>query len=240
MGEHEEWLLGRDLVELGRAMDRPPSPGAVATIVAKAAERAPRPPRIRVLLAAAAVVGVLVLSVHADDLLRVDTDSTGARPGPNAGDCSAWAAMDVVSRTDLTVETGWSPPADVGMWTAHQYFTRPTSANKPAAMVQYTRGEDMLTLEFYPPPMRMDPHPMGAGDVEPTEVGSYPAQWARPRTDSFYRVNTTIESSTGVLDRVSIICDGSRLTWLTPNGTIFALSGTVQETTLVELATSMP
>ncbi|MBM7773762.1 hypothetical protein JOD54_003966 [Actinokineospora baliensis] len=239
MAEHEEPTLARDLVELGRAMDQPPSARTVATIVAAAAEQAPpRPRTARVLLAAASVAAVLALSVHAESLLRDQATEPATAAETGMGDCSGWATMDVVSLSDLNLHTGWNPPSMLGLWSAQQYFTRASKSSWPAAMVHYTRGADMLSLERYAPGTQIDSHPTNAAAVVPTQVGPYPGQWARSHKGSFYRVNTGLWE--GGADLVSIICDGSRLSWTSDDGSVYALSGSVSEGALLAVAESLP
>ncbi|GAA2977580.1 hypothetical protein [Actinokineospora diospyrosa] len=242
MGEHEEPALARELVDLGRAMDRQPSARTVATIVARAVEQAPpRRPRAKILLAAASVAAVLALSVHAESLLRDTAADVTTSAETGIGDCSAWASMDVVPLAKLNLDTGWDPPSSVGMWSAQQYFTRNTASTNIAAMVHYTRGADMVSLERYPPHMRIDLKPANVGEVAETHVGAYAGQWARARLGGYYRVTTVLQGSDGQEgDRIAVICDGSRLTWTDRDGSSYSLSGSVSEEALLAMAESLP
>ncbi|GAA3057952.1 hypothetical protein [Actinokineospora globicatena] len=243
MGEHENGPLVRDLGDLGRALDRPPSPSAVATIVAAALESTekapPRPSRARMLLVAAAVVGVLALSVHTDDMFRGPQQDMGTAQAPVVGDCATWATMDVVTRSELADGSGWSPPSELGPWTAKEYFTRRITSDKLAAMVQYTHGDDTLSVEHYPPNAVADALPMGIGDIAVVQVGPYAAEMIRPSHDRYYRVNTSVTDKNGTVERISTVCDGNRLTWTALDGSSYALSGTIPEDTMIALAENL-
>ncbi|GLZ36837.1 hypothetical protein [Actinokineospora sp. NBRC 105648] len=244
------------LVELGRALDRPPSGAevdAILGLVARRVAEAPRPvpapvSRLRrgVLVVSVAAT-VLAVSVQVTRLAnpRVSAPApTGVEVAgvPQRGQCAGWAAMAPATATEVADRTGWTPPSASALGEPHGLFLRVTRSAESAAMATYQFRGKLISVEWYPANVVVDLHPPGVPPADNVLVGRRPGHLLREADGRFYRVSSHVLDQPGgePVDEVVVFCTGSRLVWTTDDGVSYAMSGPVSDEDLVRLAGSLP
>ncbi|PPK68439.1 hypothetical protein V5P93_004454 [Actinokineospora auranticolor] len=261
MPESDDTQLCRDLVDLGRALDRPAPQGAVEAVLARLARRERRPHR-RVIpmgfglaAAAVAVVAVLQASSHLAAPLRDDplipgtdpanpTDQEAApietQPMGAPDGCSTWMAMEPVPRNRLSFETNWTPPSTPAWGEPNSFYTRRTRGSSTIAMARYSFQPNTVNLERYPPNMVPTYNPRESESPATVDVAGHGGRWARATPHRAFQLQVRIVDPGGrEVDRLTTLCGGSRLTWTVEDGTTYAISGPVPDETLLALAATV-